>query len=256
MGAGWQMPNITTLSFTDRNRPDRAGSPRPRSGGQRLATGVYEEVRNRICLLQYPPGHLIRENKLAEEFGISRTPIRQVLQKLELEGFVETRSGVGTLVTGVDFAAFRDVYELRLKLAELIGELSPNMPTDAHVRAMQGLLERAQRLRDGRDTEEFWRINHERQGLISSLIGNSALRDLYDSYYYRTARVWYEVVQELWDKQVDALCVELNDLIRAISSGDAKAVAYVERNHLSYYMTMLSQLVGDHSRLGTTRRSG
>src|SRR5690349_12519920 len=92
-----------------------------RFGSERLASVVYEEIRNRMCRLRYPPGHLLHENRLAQEFGISRTPVRQVLQKLEIEGFVETRSGVGTIVTGVDFAAFRDVYALRLKLAELIG---------------------------------------------------------------------------------------------------------------------------------------
>ena len=214
---------------------------RLRFGSERLASVVYEEIRNRICMLRYPPGHLLHENRLAQEFGISRTPVRQVLQKLEIEGFVETRSGVGTIVTGVDFAAFRDVYALRLKLAELIGDLSPNMPRPAHAQAMRALLDRAQRLKDSRDTEEFWQINHERQSLISSLIGNAALRELYDSYYYRTARVWYEAIAQMWDEQIDALCAELQDLTRAIASGDPKAVAYVERNHLSYYMTLLGQ---------------
>lgn len=214
---------------------------RLRFGSERLAKVVYEEIRNRICMLRYPPGHLLHENRLAQEFGISRTPVRQVLQKLEIEGFVETRIGVGTIVTGVDFAAFRDVYALRLKLAELIGDLSPHTPTPAQAQAMRALLDRAQRLKDSRDTEEFWQINHERQDLISSLIGNSALRELYDSYYYRTARVWYQAIAQMWDEQIDALCAELQDLIRAVASGDPKAVAYVERNHLSYYMTLLGQ---------------
>lgn len=221
---------------------DDALVTRLRSGSERLASVVYEEIRNRICMLRYPPGHLIHENKLAQEFGISRTPVRQVLQKLEIEGFVETRSGIGTIVTGVDFAAFRDVYALRLKLAELIGDLSPNMPMPAHAQAMRALLERAQRLKETRNTEEFWQINHERQSLIASLIGNTALKELYDSYYYRTARVWYEALSQAWDEQIDALCAELQDLTRAIVSSDPKAVAYVERNHLSYYMTLLGRL--------------
>jgi DNA-binding GntR family transcriptional regulator len=207
-----------------------------------LADVAYEEIRNRICMLQYPPGYLIHENRLAQEFGVSRTPVRQALQKLEIEGFVETRSGVGTTVTGVDFAAFRDVYALRLRLAELIGDLTPNLPTSVHAQSMQALLAQAQQLKETRDTEAFWRINHTRQTLISSLIGNAALRELYDSYYYRTARVWYEALALIWDEQIDALCAELQDLTRAIGCGDPKAVAYVERNHLRYYLTLLERL--------------
>jgi len=205
------------------------------------SSDVYDVLRERICLLRYPPGRTLHETELAREFGLSRTPIRQVLQKLEFQGFVETRNGVGTIVTGVDYNAFRDVYDLRLKLAELIGELSPNVCTPARQSAMERLRNRARELTRRRDTEEFWRINHERQGIIASLIGNTALRQMYDLFYYQTARVWYQLVDALWDEQVDALRTELCDLVRAMRSGDTRAVAYVERNHLRFYMTLIER---------------
>lgn len=210
---------------------------------RRLSSSVYEQVRERICLLAYPPGTILREAELAEQFGISRTPVRQALQKLESEGFVEAKNGVGTIVTGFDFRAMRDVYDLRLKLAELIGQLRPNPCTDSHREAMETLLVRARALKQDRDTEEFWRINHERQGVIGSLIGNSALRHMYDLYYYQTARVWFQMVDAMWDDQVDALCTELGDLIRAMTLGDTQAVAYVERNHLSFYMALIGRFI-------------
>ena len=214
-----------------------------RFAGRNLSAFVYEQVRERICLLRYPPGTLLRETELAKEFSVSRTPIREVLQRLEVEDFVETKNGVGTIVTGVDFKAFKDVYDLRLKLAELIGQLSPNPCTDAHISEMGALLERARALSDVRDTEEFWRINHERQRIIASLIGNTALRRMYDLFYYQTARVWFQLVVEMWPEQVDALCTELGDLIRAMKSGDTQAVAFVERNHLSFYMTLIGRFM-------------
>lgn len=224
-----------------------------RSAGHNLSTFVYEEVRERICLLRYPPGTLLRETELAKEFNVSRTPIREVLQRLEVEDFVETKNGVGTIVTGVDFKAFKDVYNLRLKLAELIGQLSPNPCTDAHISEMGDLLERARALTEARDTEEFWRINHERQRIIASLIGNTALRRMYDLFYYQTARVWFQLVVDMWPEQVDALCTELGDLIRAMKSGDTQAVAYVERNHLSFYMTLIGRFMSGQL---PTRTSG
>ncbi|MCG8356790.1 MAG: GntR family transcriptional regulator, partial [Kiloniellales bacterium] len=221
-----------------RRRQEKAWQPE-----RRLSSSVYEQVRERICLLSYRPGTILRETELAEQFGVSRTPVRQALQKLESEGFVEAKNGVGTIVTGFDFAAMRDVYDLRLKLAELIGQLRPNVCTNSHVEAMEALLDRARALRQQRDTEAFWRINHERQGIIGSLIGNSALRHMYDLYYYQTARVWFQVVDAMWDEQVDALCTELSDLIRAMRAGDTQAVAYVERNHLSFYMVLIGRFI-------------
>jgi DNA-binding GntR family transcriptional regulator len=188
----------------------------------------------------------LREVALAEEFGVSRTPIRQVLQRLESDGLVETRNGVGTIVTGFDFSAMRDVYELRLKLAELIGQLSPNPCTDEHLAIMQNLRAQAEELRASKNLEAFWRINYDRQRAISSLIGNSALRKMYDLFYYQTGRVWFNVVDAMWPEQVEALCRELDDLCHAISKGDTQAVAYVERNHLSYYMILIGSFMSGH----------
>jgi DNA-binding GntR family transcriptional regulator len=84
---------------------------------------IYNEIRDRICLLQYPPGMMLSENQLASEFGVSRTPIRRVLQRLEFEGLVVSKQGIGTLVTIVDLQYLKEVYALRLKLSELAGEL-------------------------------------------------------------------------------------------------------------------------------------
>jgi DNA-binding GntR family transcriptional regulator len=217
---------------------DAATAPR------RLSGSIYEELRERICVLRYPPGAVLREHELATEFGVSRTPVRQVLQRLEVEGFVETRNGVGTIVTGVDFKAFRDVYDVRLRLAEMLGQLSPRPPNSNDIAVINELLGRAQRLYHTRDTAEFWRINHERQKTISSLTNNLALRQAYDLFYYQTARIWFRLAEDLWTEQVDSLCSELSDVIRAMKFGDTQAVAFVERNHLSFYMIMIGRFIG------------
>lgn len=60
---------------------------------------IAAELRNRICMMQSVADTItLHEGALATEFGVSRTPIRQVLQKLAYERLVETRSGVGTIV--------------------------------------------------------------------------------------------------------------------------------------------------------------
>ena len=63
---------------------------------------IYSTIRERISLLEYPPSTVIGENELAKEFGVSRTPIRSVLQRLNFEGLVDIRNGVGTVVTDID----------------------------------------------------------------------------------------------------------------------------------------------------------
>lgn len=102
--------------------------------GKRVATeAIYETLRDRICLLQYPPGAILKEAEIAAEFGVSRTPIRSVLQRLIFGGLVESRDGIGTIVTSLSLTELRDIYEVRLKIAEMIGHLSPNTCTRAQV---------------------------------------------------------------------------------------------------------------------------
>jgi len=71
------------------------------------------------CLLDFPPGAVLSEANLANEFDVSRTPIRRVLHRLEFEGLVDIRNGVGTLVTDIDLQTFKETYDLRMRLAEL-----------------------------------------------------------------------------------------------------------------------------------------
>jgi DNA-binding GntR family transcriptional regulator len=228
-------------------QPAGASALRPGSGRKGLSGGIYEELRERICTLRYPPGDVLREQELAAEFGVSRTPVRQVLQRLEVEGFVETRNGVGTIVTGVDFKAFRDVYDLRLRLCELLGQLSPRAPTEADMSALAALYERSRKLGTKRDAAEFWKINNERHAIIASLTNNKALRQTYDLFYYQTARIWFRLAEDIWTEQIELLTSELSDLIRAMRFGDTQAVAFVERNHLTFYMALIGRYMSGQS---------
>src|SRR5690606_8583734 len=86
------------------------------------AEAIYEELRDRICLLDLPPGAPLREQALAEEFGVSRTPVREALTMLRVDGLVVRRQGGGTSVSTVDLKRMRVVYSLRIKLSELTAD--------------------------------------------------------------------------------------------------------------------------------------
>lgn len=66
---------------------------------------IVHVLRLRICTADPAVEHLLHENKLAAEFGVSRTPIRHALQRLSYEHLVQTRSGVGTVVAPLDPAS-------------------------------------------------------------------------------------------------------------------------------------------------------
>ena len=118
---------------------------------------LHAELRARICLLDYPPGTRLSEETLAAEFGTSRTPLRRVLARLEDEGLLTSRHGVGTLVTDVDLAEMAQVYALRLELAQLAGQLSPA----EQAQARRVVSQKSGQLREAR--EEAQRDKKERE---------------------------------------------------------------------------------------------
>ncbi len=70
---------------------------------------IYDSLKDRITLLDYEPGQLIREKDLMEEFQVSRTPVREALIRLQSDELVRIVPSSGTFVTEVSFVQLREM---------------------------------------------------------------------------------------------------------------------------------------------------
>ncbi|MTI08558.1 GntR family transcriptional regulator [Curvivirga aplysinae] len=195
---------------------------------------IQEIIRNRICFLEYPAGTTLKETALAEEFGVSRTPLREALNRLRYLGLIETRNGVGTVVVGLSYLQITQIYEMRMELAQLIGKLSPNKITDEHEEIALSLLTRAQRQTIEFDIQEYFAINHQLHHLIYDIIGNASLKEMWKQLYFQSASSWYQVAKNTTEKVCHSLIDEITDLVTAIKSRDAEAVGISQRLHIKY----------------------
>lgn len=205
---------------------------------------IYRKLRQRITLLHYPPGTRLNVDKLADEFNVSRTPIRTVLQRLEREGLAITRHGVGTAVTEIDFKHVREATLLRMHLAELIGTLDPKQPDEELLLSLEDLQRECGNLTDELDLEEFARIDMQLHDCKCSLIGNEALKRTYDELYYRTVRMWFFFLPRMdWATEFAALSEDVHMTARALHRGDVKAMALTTRNAISEGLFRLGDLI-------------
>lgn len=196
--------------------------------------GIQDTIRTRICLLDYPPGTVLKETALAAEFGVSRTPLREALNRLSHLGLIETRNGVGTFVVEFSHAHVTQIYEMRLELASLIGKLSPNEITQDHVARAEMLLTRAKDLTGDFDAYDYFQINHQLAYLIMEIIGNRALRLMWEQLYCQAASTWYRLGERAGCEVADALVNELSELVVALKQRDPEAVGFVQRIHINY----------------------
>jgi DNA-binding GntR family transcriptional regulator len=79
-----------------------------------LADYAYDEIKRRIFDFELMPGERFSETELAQEIKVSRTPLRQALQRLQHGGFVEAIPKVGWLIPRLDFEKFDQLYEFRV----------------------------------------------------------------------------------------------------------------------------------------------
>ena len=224
--------------------PQAPARPRRESQTERFAR-IYRSMRERISLLEYPPGTLLNEGLLAEEFGVSRTPVRSVLQRLSYEGLVTTLNGVGTMVTEVDVKTFKDIYALRMRLAEDMGILSPPPPDPDVIEKLRRLRARARALQ-GRapDYAGYARLCNALHEQLLRLSGNLALREITDLLYYRAARVWLAFLPNLdWSEVAKVLEDEIADTIRALELDDMQGAGNVRRQYLYMILKAMGRYI-------------
>jgi DNA-binding GntR family transcriptional regulator len=217
------------------------------SGDRPGIDSIYQEIRRRICTLVYPYGARLREAELGEEFGVSRTPIREVLQRLKADGLVEIRNGVGSIVIAGDHASFQDIYDLRIAIAEMIGTGSPALCESAAIAEMQALLAETRALRDSPNDELFWDINYRRHRVINGRVGNRELAKLHDLYYHKVAPFWFSLVFEDLDREIDTLEMEFEETIFWMTSGDVTSVSNIHRNHTAYSMARVQRAMATNA---------
>jgi DNA-binding GntR family transcriptional regulator len=101
---------------------------------------VFESLREAIISGVLEPGERLMEIQLAEEMGVSRTPVREAIRKLELEGFVVMIPRKGAYVAGVSHKDVADVFEIRSALEGLAAGLAAERITEEEIEQMERLL--------------------------------------------------------------------------------------------------------------------
>jgi DNA-binding GntR family transcriptional regulator len=155
--------------------PVPAGSSKDgRISPQALASAI----RDRVIRGVYPPGHRLTEDELAEQFGVSRIPVREALRLLEGEGFVRVKPYSGTFVAQLTAQDAADLLEIRGVLEPLAASRAAETRTTAHLDGLrQVLLEGDAALAAG-DLDLLAELNTRFHELLSEASGNTTLNQI------------------------------------------------------------------------------
>lgn len=148
---------------------------------------IHREIRDRICYGYYATGQTLYETSLGREFQVSRTPIRQVLQRLALEQMAVTRTGVGTMVIEAGHADCVRTLAVKARMLGIVLDL--NLLRNEQDFAVD--LSIARRLLDAVGghvaPDPIYRAFQGFQTLANGLIDDDLLRMTDDMLFYRVA---------------------------------------------------------------------
>jgi DNA-binding GntR family transcriptional regulator len=228
----------------------RAGERRGRMGARREAVRVanignghgpaarglmkdraYEELKRRILNDDYPPGSFLAERQLAGVLGMSKTPVKAALERLEFEGFITVSPQQGIVVRELAVDEIADQYEIRVALESytlraLAGRLTPDQ-----TRLLRSNLRAQEKTRGTGDVTRGVALDAEFHTLFAEFLGNREILRVMGQLREKMQRVITKVFQ-LNPGRLDTSIDEHTAIAAAAVDGDGPKAARLIHDHL------------------------
>jgi DNA-binding GntR family transcriptional regulator len=220
----------------------------PTLSRRRTSDDVYEALRTAILSRSFAPGQRLNVHAIAKEMGVSLTPVKDALTRLEAEALVEIRPRNGTYVTAVQPDELAEAFEIRCALECLAAEKAlPRTTPDDVARLRELAMAIAEASDDDSACLTHAARNVEFHKLIIALSGSRRLVQMYESLdaHIQIARV--HLGHGDWKTRLGSELEEHLAIVAAFDEGDAPALVTALRSHI---LRAADSLVRDLRNLG------
>jgi DNA-binding GntR family transcriptional regulator len=201
------------------------------------ATRVFEGLRADILAMRLMPGAMVDEAAIAREYEVSRTPVREAVNRLATEGLVSLLPNRGSQVSSLDLSKIKDYLEAMDLVQRAVTVLAARRRTARHIDAIHATRDAFEAcMRDGNQDDLVLR-NRDFHAAISEACGNELLSSTYARYLdvglrvarFTLSRITYEA-QQTYDQFLRTVAEEHRRMVTAIETGDeatAESVAHI-----------------------------
>ena len=195
-----------------------------------LADQVFEKLEDDIIAGVYPRGEILTELKLVEQLGVSRTPIREALRRLEQERLIQD-SGKGSVVLGITTQDLIDIMEIRQRIEGVAAFYATQRITPEGIEELKGIHELQQFYYEKMEMERLREMDDKFHDAIYHLCDRPVLRDSLIPLHRKSQR--YRRIS-IEDKSRLAKSIQEHKAIyNAIISGDAELAAELITSHIA-----------------------
>lgn len=145
---------------------------------------VFVAIREAILEGQYQPGDILRESAIAKELGVSRTPVREAIRQLELEGLVHSIPNKETVVSGITEEDVQDIFMIRSKLEGLSGRRAAERITEAELERMEEIIDLTEFYANKNDLNHLKELDHDFHDVIYRATKSKTLEHTLSDFHY------------------------------------------------------------------------
>ena len=191
---------------------------------------VFNTLRQAILTGELKPGERLMEIHLADRLGVSRTPIREAIRKLELEGLVTMIPRRGAEVAQITEKSMKDVLEVRRALDALCAELAYDRITDGELENLRLACDAFETAVKTKDAKKIAQADVALHDIIVRATGNQRLIQLVNNLSEQMYRYRFEYIKD--SSQHQNLIDEHRIIYRSIVCKDKKTAADAARTHI------------------------
>jgi DNA-binding GntR family transcriptional regulator len=207
-----------------------------------LTTKVYQWLKGRIMHHAFPPGDKLDIQQLADDLGVSRTPVKDAINRLTSEGLVVLRSRRGTYVATLTPEMLRDLFETRTMIEQWAVQHATRDALAAIAPALQARFDRSTAIIAEADAEHFdysayYALDLDLHAMVVGAASNPVLLDLHHAIMARMSvgRIYYPGEDEVLRRSHHAHR-EHEAIVQAVVRGDVDALLDAVRAHINASM--------------------
>ena len=194
-----------------------------------LADQVFEKLESDIITGVYARGELLTELKLVNQLGVSRTPIREALRRLEQERLIE-ETGKGSLVLGITVEDLMDIMEIRQRIEGLAAYYAAKNMTNTGLNQLREILHLQKFYFDKQDVEHACKMDDRFHDTIYKLCRRTVIHDTLLPLYKKTLRYRKLSVEDA--SRLEKSILEHQAILDAMATSDADLAASLIQNHI------------------------
>ena len=195
-----------------------------------LTEKVYQNLRSDILSGTFRDREELRETALAKTYGVSRTPVREAIRQLALEGLVDTIPNRGAYVHNIHGKDVKDVYAIRSLLEGMAARWAVENITDEQIEAMEEVLYMSEYYRKKELWEQVYVCDNKFHDLMYAASGSHLLEHMLRTFHEYVQQVRKSALQD--EKRAKSSFEEHAAILEAIKSRKADEAADLAKQHI------------------------